>query len=109
MAGLRLDGIQIARVEVATSYRQRSKGLLGRDGIGTGLVLMPGSSVHTFGMRFAIDVVYVRRDGRVIAVTTMPRNRLGLPRLRAAWILELEAGRAAAWGIVAGSVLSLDS
>ncbi|GLY13863.1 hypothetical protein Kisp01_08790 [Kineosporia sp. NBRC 101677] len=104
---LSVDGVPVAQVEVAVSYAARSKGLLGRDGIATGLVLRPGSSVHTFGMRFAIDVVYVRRDGRVLAVAPMRPHRLGRPRLRSAWILETEAGRAAAWGIVPGRELGL--
>ncbi|WP_285616620.1 DUF192 domain-containing protein [Kineosporia sp. NBRC 101677] len=107
MKTLSVDGVPVAQVEVAVSYAARSKGLLGRDGIATGLVLRPGSSVHTFGMRFAIDVVYVRRDGRVLAVAPMRPHRLGRPRLRSAWILETEAGRAAAWGIVPGRELGL--
>ncbi|GLY27095.1 DUF192 domain-containing protein [Kineosporia sp. NBRC 101731] len=107
MTGLLVDGVEVAEVEVATSYVQRSRGLLGRDGVATGLVLRPGSSVHTIGMRFAIDVVYVRRDGTVLAVVTMVPQRVGLPRLRSGWILETEAGRAAGWGIAPGRHLSL--
>ncbi|MFI7548070.1 DUF192 domain-containing protein [Actinoplanes sp. NPDC049599] len=106
-ARLLMDAVEVASVEVARTYAARSKGLLGRDGIETGLVLRPGSGVHTFGMRFAIDVVFVRRDGRVLAVVTMPRHRLGLPRPRSAWILETEAGRAREWGIRPGRTLEL--
>jgi uncharacterized membrane protein (UPF0127 family) len=97
----------VAEVEVARSFADRSRGLLGRDGVSTGLVLMPASSVHTFGMRFAIDVAYVARDGRVLAVTTMPRGRMGLPRMRSRWILEAEAGRMAQWGIAPGRRLEV--
>jgi uncharacterized membrane protein (UPF0127 family) len=60
-------------------------------------------------MRFAIDVAYVARDGRVLAVTTMPPQRLGVPRPRARWILETEADRMARWGIRQGSLLSVTS
>ena len=97
----------LAEVEQARSLAERSRGLLGREGIGTGLVLRPASSVHTVGMRFAIDVAYVAKSGKVLAVTTMPPRRLGLPRLRSKWILETEAGQCAAWGIAPGRVLSL--
>ncbi|GAB6899771.1 DUF192 domain-containing protein [Kineosporia succinea] len=107
MTGLLLDGVEVAEVEVATSYRARARGLLGRDGIETGLVLRPGSSVHTFGMRFAIDVVHVRRDGLVLAVTTLAPGRMGRPRPRSRWILETEAGRARSWGIEPGRNLTL--
>lgn len=107
MPTLTLDGAPVAEVEEARSLAERSRGLLGRDGIDTGLVLRPASSVHTLGMRFAIDVIYVARDGRVLAVTTMPPRRLGLPRPRTKWILETEAGRAAEWGITKGRTLTI--
>jgi uncharacterized membrane protein (UPF0127 family) len=108
VAQLFLDGELLGEVEVARSLADRSRGLLGRDGIETGLVLRPASSVHTMGMRFAIDVVYVDRAGRVLAVTTMAPQRMGLPRLRSKWILETEAGRCGQWGIVAGCTLSVE-
>ncbi len=107
MPQLILDGTPIAEVEEARSLAARSRGLLGRDGIETGLVLHPASSVHTLGMRFAIDVVYVARSGTVLAVTTMPPRRLGLPRPRTKWILETEAGKAAEWGIATGRKLAV--
>jgi len=107
MPQLLVDGTLVAEVEEARSFAERSRGLLGRDGIATGLVLRPASSVHTFGMRFAIDVVYVDRNGLVLAVTTMARQRMGLPRLRSKWILETEAGRCAHWGICAGRRLTI--
>jgi uncharacterized membrane protein (UPF0127 family) len=107
MAMLNVDGVAVAEVNVARSFSARSRGLLGRDGVAGGLVLEPASSVHTFGMRFTIDVAYVARDGRVLAVRTMPPHRLGLPRPRARWVLETEAERMAAWGIRRGSRLTL--
>ena len=106
-AQLMLDGGLVAEVEEARSLAERSRGLLGREGVGTGLVLRPASSVHTLGMRFPIDVAYVDRSGKVLAVITMPPGRMGLPRLRSKWILETEAGKCANWGIAPGRVLSL--
>ncbi|MFE2039962.1 DUF192 domain-containing protein [Streptomyces sp. NPDC059477] len=89
-------------LEVARSYRARTRGLLGRDGIEGALLLTPAGSVHTFGMRFPIDVAYLDRGLRVIAVRTMPPGRLGLPRLRSRFVLEAEAGGMAGWGVRAG-------
>lgn len=66
-------------LEIAASYRARARGLLGRDGIEGALLLTPASGVHTFRMRFAIDVAYLSRDLTVLAVRTMPPGRLGLP------------------------------
>ncbi|MBT2450430.1 DUF192 domain-containing protein [Streptomyces sp. ISL-43] len=93
------------RVEVAASYAARTRGLLGRDGIDGAMLLTPAASVHTFRMRFAIDVAYLDRRLRVIALTTMPPGRLGLPRLRSRHVLEAEAGAMAAWGLRVGSTL----
>lgn len=55
------------RVEVADRGARRSKGLLGRSGLGhgEGLWIVPCEAVHTFFMRFPIDLVYVGRDKRV--------------------------------------------
>lgn len=106
-ATLLLDGVPVAAIEVARSFAARSRGLLGRAGIPTALVLEPASSVHTFGMSFTLDVAYVARSGRVLAVRTMARQRLGLPRLRSRWVLEAEAGRFTEWGVRPGRVLQV--
>lgn len=92
-------------LEVAASYRARTRGLLGRDGIEGAMLLTPASSVHTFRMRFAIDVAHLDRRLTVIALTTMAPGRLGLPRLRARHVLEAEAGAMAAWGLRVGAPL----
>ncbi|MFJ7267403.1 DUF192 domain-containing protein [Streptomyces sp. NPDC099050] len=92
-------------LEVAASYRARTRGLLGRDGIEGAMLLTPASSVHTFRMRFAIDVAHLDRRLNVIALTTMAPGRLGLPRPRARHVLEAEAGAMAAWGLRVGSPL----
>ncbi|MGW7103781.1 DUF192 domain-containing protein [Streptomyces sp. NPDC054838] len=90
-------------LEIAASYRARTRGLLGRDGVTGALLLTPAASVHTFRMRFPIDVAHLDRDLTVIAVTTMPPGRLGLPRLRARHVLEAAAGAMAAWGLRPGT------
>jgi hypothetical protein len=50
-------------VEVADRGRKRRKGLLDREGLaaGEGMWIVPCESVHTFGMRFPIDLVYLDR------------------------------------------------
>lgn len=89
-------------LEIAASYRARTRGLLGRDGVEGALLLTPAGSVHTFRMRFAIDVAYLDRHMNVLAVRTMAPGRLGLPRLRARHVLEAEAGAMARWGLRPG-------
>lgn len=54
-------------VRRAATSRERCKGLLGVSGLeaGQGLWILPCNSIHTFGMSFAIDVVYLDRRQRV--------------------------------------------
>ena len=56
-----------ASVELANHGAARRKGLLGRDSLfaGEGLWILPCHAVHTVGMRFPIDLVYLDRDLRV--------------------------------------------
>ncbi|MFF9207405.1 MULTISPECIES: DUF192 domain-containing protein [unclassified Streptomyces] len=96
-------------LEIAASYRARTRGLLGRDSLDGAMLLSPASSVHTFRMRMPIDVAYLDRHLRVVAVRTMPPGRLGRPRLRARHVLEAEAGAMARWGLRAGVRVSFPS
>jgi uncharacterized membrane protein (UPF0127 family) len=89
-------------LEIATSYRARTKGLLGRDSVDGAMLLSPANSVHTFRMRMPIDVAYLDRDLTVVAVVTMKPWRLGLLRAQARHVLESEAGAMAGWGLRVG-------
>ena len=102
---LEVDGRVVDEVELATTNRQRRKGLLGRDGLEGGLWLEPCRQVHTVRMRFAIDVAYVDRRGRVLAVRTLPPGRVGPLLLRSRSILEAEAGAFERWGLAPGSAV----
>lgn len=106
-ATLRIGPLPVP-LEIAASYAARTRGLLGRDGIDGAMLLTPAASVHTFGMRFAIDVAYLDRNLRVLAVVTMPPGRLGLPRLRSRHALEAAAGAMAGWGLRVGTTLEVD-
>ena len=57
-------------VETAATRTTRRRGLLGRDGLpeSTAMVLAPCAAVHTAGMRFPIDVVFVDRQGYAVKV-----------------------------------------
>ncbi len=107
MAWLVKDGEVLAPLEVADTVAARGRGLLGRDGIDGALLLRPAMSVHTLGMRFAIDVAFCDADLVVIATTRMDRWRLGAPRLRARSILEAEAGAFDRWHLRPGDALEV--
>ena len=57
-----------SRVEPAFDSKARKKGLLGRDSVPDdyAMIIAPCGGVHTFFMRFPIDVVFVSRDGTVV-------------------------------------------
>ena len=79
------------RVPVATGFAARALGLafLDPERAGEGLLIPRCSSVHTFGMRFALDVVFLDRCGvPVSAHRRVPRRRL-LSDRRAAAVLEV--------------------
>src|SRR3546814_3917039 len=83
MGWLLREGEVLASLEVADLRAARRKGLLGRDGIDGALLLLPARSVHTFGMRFPIDVAWCDRELNVVRTATLPRNRMTRPVLRA--------------------------
>ncbi len=74
----------------------RNRGLLGRDGLPTdqALVLAPCSSVHTFFMRFPIDILFVSRDGVVLRIRRAVRPWRLAARLGAFAVIEMAAGAA---------------
>ena len=100
-------GVRIP-LEIAASYRARTKGLLGRDAVDGAMLLTPANGVHTFRMRIPIDVAYLDCHLTVIAVRTMRPGRLGLPRLRSRHVLEAGAGAMAGWGLTAGMTVAIE-
>lgn len=90
----------------ARTRHERNIGLLGTDSIDGALWITRCNWVHCFRMRHTIDVVYVGRRGKVLAVTTMPPNRMGMPRLLARAVVEMRQGDASRLGIRKGSLLT---
>ena len=107
MAWLLRDEVVLASLEVADSRAARRKGLLGRDGIDGALLLRPARSVHSFGMRFPLDVAWCDEDMRVLRVARLPRNRMTRVVVRASSVLEAEAGSFARWDLTVGDELEL--
>jgi uncharacterized membrane protein (UPF0127 family) len=96
-------------VELAVSRSARRRGLLGRDSLapGHGMLLVRCSSIHTWFMRFPIDVIFVKRDGRIVKLCRDVRPW----RLTFGWgayaAIELPAGAIEANGVVVGNRLEL--
>lgn len=71
-----VDGRCVCAVELARGAPARLRGLLGRDGLEWALVLLSCGSVHTIGMRFAIDVAFVDRAMLVVDGLRLPPGRM---------------------------------
>jgi uncharacterized membrane protein (UPF0127 family) len=97
----------LASCEIADSFGARTKGLLGRDGCEGAILLTPARGVHTFGMRFGVDVAFCDADMVVIDTVAMRRRRMGRPRLHARHVIEAEAGSFARWGLEVGDELEI--
>lgn len=82
-------------VRIADGLFSRMRGLLGRKSLNPqeGLILRPCNSIHTFFMRFSIDVVFLDRFDLVIKIyNSLPAWRLSGTFFRSAMCLELPAG-----------------
>jgi uncharacterized membrane protein (UPF0127 family) len=84
------------QVEIAATRRSRRRGLLGRDHLdeAAAMLLAPCTSVHTVGMRFPIDVVFVDRQGYAVKVVRNLRP----------WRIALSFGGSAVIEMAAGSL-----
>jgi uncharacterized membrane protein (UPF0127 family) len=103
------DTVLAERTHVAETSATRRRGLLGRSSLppGEGLWIVPCESVHTIGMQFPIDVLFLSRDRRVLKIRTdMGRWRISAC-LRAHSVLELPAGTTAATGTKPGDRLEM--
>lgn len=111
LVNIRTGSVIAEVVEPALDSKSRRKGLLGRDSLADNhaLVLAPCGSVHTFGMRFPIDVLFVSADGNVIKIV----ERMGAWRmagsLQACITVELPTGSVQRHQVVQGDRLSIKS
>jgi uncharacterized membrane protein (UPF0127 family) len=98
------------RIAHARTFGARLGGLLARPPLrdDEALYLAPCASVHTFFMRYAIDVAFVDRAGRVLKVVTLaPWRAAGCVGAHAA--LELRAGQARCRGLAPGVTVDIDT
>ena len=89
-----------ASIETAFDSESRRRGLLGRDGLaeGTALIIAPCPSIHTFFMRFPIDVIFASREGRIVKLCHGVR----------AWRIAIGWGAFAAIEMAVGAIARAD-
>ena len=95
---------------VADNFFTRFRGLMFHKPLkkGTGLLLVPCASVHMLWMRFALDIIYLDADYKIIKIVPHLRPWLGLsacPKARMA--LEISSGEAARLHLEPGQRLSI--
>ena len=99
-------GVVVAdRVAVAATHADRAVGLLSRSALepGEALWIVPSRGVHTWGMRFAIDILALDERGVVIdRVEALKPWRIRLPRRGTAGVLELPTGTLSSSGTALG-------
>jgi len=111
MENFHTGSVLATRVEFATTFGARLKGLLGRPSLppGASLVLHPCSSIHTFFMRFPIDVLFLNADFEVLAVmNNLPPYRISRIVKGARMVVELPAGTIIKTGTRAGHKITFD-
>ena len=99
---------------IADSMWTRGRGLLGRKSLGEseGILLSPGNSIHMFGMKFSIDVIFLTRECVVADLVEniapgkayVAKSHGGKPHAA----LEIAAGRVAKIGAKIGDQLRLE-
>ncbi|MGI5835244.1 MAG: DUF192 domain-containing protein [Chloroflexota bacterium] len=98
-------------VQRATSLWARSRGLIGRKGFesGNGLLIEPCSGIHTFGMSFPIDAIFLNKEGVVVhLVQDMKPMRFSRYLFHARSVLELPAGTIERAGVQLGDRLAFE-
>lgn len=82
-------------VDIADTFLARLKGLLGKSEFkeGMGLIIKPCNSVHSFGMNFNIDVLFLDKNNRIVKIIkNMSPNEISPIVKGAKCVLELPAG-----------------
>lgn len=75
---------------------------------GAGLIIDPCTSIHTFWMRFPIDVLYMDRDNQVIRADEAVKPwRIGPVFTGSKWVIELPPGTIVSTGTQPGDIIEL--
>lgn len=99
MRNARNGALLADRLRRTRGGRDAARGLLGASGLASGeaLWILGSMGVHSFGMRFPIDVAYLDGDLQVVhLIAAMKPNRIGRISFRTETVLELPAGTLAA-------------
>ena len=105
------EGAPFLEILIANNFFVRLAGLMFRKELpkGTGLLLTSCNSVHMCFMRFAIDVIYIDQDYRILKIVENLKPWIGLSICSKAWAtLEMSAGEAERCGLKVGKKLIVE-
>ena len=89
------EHVVASNVSVANSFFKRLKGLLGRKGLllGEGMLLFPCKQVHTWFMKFTIDVIFIDKKGQIVElISCMQPGTISSYIKESYQVLELNSG-----------------
>jgi hypothetical protein len=98
-------------VYFAATPLKRMRGLLGRDSLGAleAMVIKPCNSIHTFFMRFPIDVLFINQESKVVkCIVNMPAFRLSPISLTSQFVIELPVGTIKATNTTEGDQIAIE-
>ncbi len=105
----RTGGVIATRILPAVESETRRTGLLKHQSLpeGEAMIIAPSNAVHTFFMRFPIDIAFVDQDGTILKI----KARVPAWRIAAAWggyaVIEMAAGEFARSGTAVGDAVEL--
>jgi len=99
------DGQVLAAADLADFFTDRTRGLIGRSDFDGAMILPRTRSVHSFGVRFPLDVAFLDKEMKVLSMVRLSRWRITMPRMRASQVIEAKAGSFDRWGLRLGDQL----
>jgi len=97
--------------KLANTFKARLIGLTTYKelGHGQGMIIMPCSVIHTFGMQFPIDVIFVSNDDEIVyAIKGMKPNRISPHIKDSGYIIEVPIGQIKATNSIIGGKLTMN-
>ncbi|RJQ31486.1 MAG: DUF192 domain-containing protein [Peptococcaceae bacterium] len=111
LVNLSRNHILAENVHIASSFSRRLKGLIGKACLPPeeAMIILPCNSVHTFFMRFPIDVIFVDKNAVIIHIIEKLKPYKFSPIIKGSYlVIELAAGRIAETGTAVGDQLQLN-
>ncbi|MHC1715995.1 MAG: DUF192 domain-containing protein [Acidaminococcaceae bacterium] len=95
--------------KIADNFITRLKGLLGSDHLeeGRALIIRPCNGIHTIGMNYSIDVIFIDKNDKVIKIVVdMPSRKISTCS-NASYVIETPSGVVSMTNTTVGDIISI--